>query len=51
MVANQKMVGVNKAPTDKNNIYACINVEAIDKAAMDLSKGSTFKLWMYFAKN
>ena len=50
-VANQKTVGVNKEPCDKNNIYACINIEAINKAALDLNKASTFKLWMYFAKN
>ena len=50
-VANQKLVQVNKEPTNKENIYACINMEALDKAALDLTKSSTFKLWMYFAKN
>ncbi len=50
-VANQKVVGVNKEPTDKNNIYACINMKALDGAALKLKKPSTFKLWLYFAKN
>lgn len=50
-VANQKIIGVHKEPTDKKHIYACINAEALANAAMDLNKGSTFKLWVYFAKN
>lgn len=50
-VANQKVIGVHKEPTDKKHIYACINNEALSNAAYDLSKGSTFKLWIYFAKN
>ena len=48
---NQKVVQINKAPCDEMNVYAKMNVEAIDKAAKDLSKGSAFKLWVYFAKN
>lgn len=47
---NQKITQVHKEPTDEKNIYAKINNEALCKAAMDL-KGSTFKLWIYFAKN
>ena len=50
-VANQKIVEVNKQPTNKQNVYACINIDALDKAALNLTKASTFKLWMYFAKN
>ena len=49
-VANQKVVNVNKEPCDTKNIYARINIEAIQNAINDL-KPSTFKIWMYFAKN
>lgn len=50
-VANQKIVAVNKEPTNKSNVYACINIEALNLASQDLNKVGTFKLWMYFAKN
>lgn len=48
---NQKTTTVHKEPTDKKHIYACINNEALSKAAINLSKGSAFKLWVYFAMN
>lgn len=51
MVANQKMITVRKEPCDKNHVYACINIEALDNAMQDLNKGTVLKLWMYFAKN
>ena len=50
-VANQKVVTVNKEPTDRQHIYACINKDALKQAVLDLTKGSSFKLWMYFAMN
>ena len=50
MVANQKKVEVNKEPCDKNNLYVCINIEAIQKAMSDLTPAQ-LKVWMYFAKN
>lgn len=49
-VANQKVVGVNKEPCNRNNLYACINIEALNKAVLDL-KPSALKVWLYFAKN
>lgn len=48
--ANQRVIVVNKEDCDKKNLYATINLEAMDKAAIDLS-GNAFKLWIYFAKN
>ena len=47
---NQKIVTTNGAKHDKDNIYATINIEAMEKA-MVLLKASTFKLWCYMAKN
>ena len=49
-VPNQKEVVVNKEKCNKENLYATINLAAMDKAAQDLDAGA-FKLWMYFAKN
>lgn len=40
----------NKEPCDENHPYATIDVEAMRKAAQDLS-GDAFKLWCYLAKN
>ncbi len=50
-VANQKHIGsINKAPCDEKNIYLKINISAVQGASLAL-KPSTFKVWMYFAKN
>lgn len=49
-VPNQKEVVINKEKCNKENLYATINLAAMDKAAQDLDAGA-FKLWMYFAKN
>ena len=49
-VPNQKVVKVNKEVCNKQNLYAAINLEAMDAAAKDLEAGA-FKLWVYFAKN
>lgn len=35
---------------DKNNLYATINLEALQCAMIDL-KGESFKLWCYLTKN
>lgn len=48
--SNQKVVKVNKEKCDKANLYATINLEAMNRAAIDLDAGA-FKLWIYFAKN
>lgn len=49
-VPNQKVVKVNKEKCDKDNLYATINIDAMEQAAQKLDAGA-FKLWMYFAKN
>lgn len=49
-ITNKDMIvtAVHKEPCDKNNSYATINVEAMEKAARELS-GDAFKLWCYLA--
>lgn len=49
-VANQNVVEVHKEPCDKNNIYAMINIEAMQLAMKDLTPVQ-FQVWLYFAKN
>lgn len=49
-VPNQKVVKIQKEKCDKQHIYTTINLEAMNKAAVDLEAGA-FKLWCYFAKN
>ena len=46
-VSNQKIVTINKAKSDKNNLYGIINIEAAQKASRTLKAGA-FKLWTYF---
>lgn len=47
---NQKGVAVAKEDCNKKNLYATINLEAMESAALDLDAGA-FKLWCYFSKN
>ena len=49
-VANQKLITTKSAKHDKNNIYAMINIDAMEKA-MTLLKPNTYKVWCYMAKN
>ena len=49
-VPNQKVIQVHKEKCDKNNLYATININALQQAAQNLDAGP-FKLWVYFAKN
>lgn len=49
-VPNQKKVRVNKEVCNQANIYAAINIAAMEQAAQKLDAGA-FKLWIYFAKN
>ena len=50
VVPNQKEIKVNKEPCNKYNLYAAINLQAMEKAARELD-AAAFKLWIYFAKN
>jgi hypothetical protein len=47
---NQRGIEVAKEECNKKNLYATINLEAMESAALDLDAGA-FKLWCYFAKN
>ena len=50
-VPNQKYIeAIHKEPCDSKNIYLKINIDAVQNATK-LLKPSTFKIWMYFAKN
>lgn len=50
-VANQKIVRISgRKPRDRNNLFATMNLEALQHAMQEL-KGSSFKLWAYFNKN
>lgn len=49
-VANQDVVEVKKEPCNKDNIYAMINIEAMQLAMKDLTPVQ-FQVWLYFAKN
>ena len=49
-VENQKTITTRSAKHDKDNIYAMINIEAMEKA-MTLLKPNTYKVWCYMAKN
>ena len=49
-VPNQEVVTVNKEICDKDNIYAKINIEAMQLAMKDLTPVQ-FQVWLYFAKN
>ena len=51
-VPNQKVVKVQKAPADKQNLYSIINIEAAHNAMKDLADTKAgFMLWYYFAEN
>ena len=49
-VPNQKTIKIQKEKSDKNNLYAIFNLEALQHAMIDL-KGESFKLWCYLNKN
>ena len=49
-VPNQKVIRIEKEPCGKGNLYAAINLKALEAAAQNLDAGA-FKLWIYFAKN
>ena len=48
--ANQRNIAVNKESADQYNLYAKINLEALETAMQVLSPNA-FKIWIYFAKN
>lgn len=49
---NQKNFGeIHKELCNRNNLYATINLNALQKAMADLGSSPAFHLWVYFAKN
>lgn len=49
-VENQDVVEIQKEKCDSNNIYATINIKAMQLAMKDLTPVQ-FQVWLYFAKN
>lgn len=47
---NQRYVKVNKKECSQKELYAKINIEAMNNAMRNL-KPNAYKLWCYFAKN
>lgn len=47
---NQKTIKVQKENSNKQNLYAIYNLDALNDAMIDL-KGESFKLWCYLNKN
>ena len=51
MKDNQKTIRfLHKEKCDNKNLYAIINIKAMEQAGQNLNAGA-FKLWCYFAKN
>ena len=50
-VPNQRIISVDKSPTNKDNLYCCINLEAIEEAMYNLHSHYGMKLYIYIAKN
>ena len=51
LVPNQKLIIVNKAVSNKQNLYCVLNLAALDKASKTLQSKAGFKLFIYLAKN
>lgn len=49
-VPNQKVITTKGALHNKDNVYAMLNIEALN-LAMSILSPNTFKLWCYMAKN
>lgn len=49
--ANQRVIQVNKSPTDKQHIYTANNLEALDEASKNIQSIGGYKLYIYIAKN
>lgn len=50
-VANQKIITIHKEPTDRQNPYFILNLEAFYGAIRDLQSEKGIKLYLYLAKN
>lgn len=50
-VPNQRIIKINKSPTDKQHLYTTNNLQALFDAMHNLTSFCGFKLYMYLAKN
>lgn len=50
-VPNQRIIKINKSPTDKQHLYTTNNLQALFDAMYNLTSHCGFKLYMYLAKN
>ena len=51
LVPNQKLIIVNKAESNKKNLYCVLNLQALDRACNVLQSKAGIKLYLYLAKN
>ena len=51
LVPNQKLIVVNKAESNKKNLYCVLNLQALDRACNILQSKAGIKLYLYLAKN
>lgn len=51
LVPNQKLIVVNKAESNKKNLYCILNLQALNKACYVLQSKAGLKLYLYLAKN
>ena len=50
-VPNQRVITIHKEPTNRDNFYATLNLEALSEAVKDLQSQRGIKLYLYLAKN
>ena len=51
LVPNQKLIVVNKAVSNKKNLYCILNLQALNRACYILQSKAGIKLYLYLAKN
>ena len=51
LVPHQKLIVVNKAESNKKNLYCILNLEALNRACNALQTKAGIKLFLYLAKN
>lgn len=50
-VPNQRIISINKSPTDKQHLYTKNSLEGLSQAASALTSLAGFKLYMYLSMN
>ena len=49
-VPNQRVITIHKEPTNRDNFYTTLNLEALSEAVKDLQSQRGIKLYLYFHK-